>query len=59
MSRQVIIRCDRCNKEIGGNYITYRAHGYDLDQKLELCNNCAQKFRDLIVDWIQPKHYKH
>lgn len=59
MSRQVIIRCDRCNKEVGGNYRTYQTHGYDLDKELELCDDCAQKFRDYIIDFIQPKHYKH
>ena len=59
MSRTVIIRCDRCNKEVGGNYRTYRAHGYDLDKELELCDDCAQKFKDYIMNFIQPQHYKY
>ena len=59
MSRQVIIRCDRCNKEVGSNYRTYKAHGYGLDQELELCDDCSQKFGDYIMNFIQPKHYKH
>ena len=59
MSRTVIIKCDRCNKEVGGNYRTYTAHGYGLDQELELCDDCAQKFRDYIMNFIQPQHYKY
>ena len=59
--KQVVIRCDHCNKNIGGKYrpLYIKMYSSDLELELELCDKCAQEFKDYITNWIQPKHYKY
>ena len=61
MSRQIIIRCDHCNKDVGGCYYTVyiRMNNDVFKQELDLCNKCKEDFVKLMTDYIQPKHYKH
>lgn len=74
MSRQEIIRCDHCNKDItqheGTNKIkhihvqvytkgVFRGITTELDHTLDLCTDCGTELREYIMDWIQPKHYKY
>jgi len=63
MSRQVIIRCNHCNKQLQTHYATLNIETYGIgikiDKRLELCDKCAQNFKELIMDYIQPKHYKY
>lgn len=61
MSKEIVIRCDHCNKQLKEGYTTFniKAYGIELLKELELCNACALEFREQIMDYIQPKHYKY
>ena len=62
MSKEIVIRCDHCNKQLkeeGYTTFNIKAYGIELLKELELCNECAIKFREQIMDYIQPKHYKY
>lgn len=74
MSRQEIIRCDHCNKDITKHEETdkikhvriqiYRKGAFrtittELEHTLDLCADCGAELREHIMDWIQPKHYKY
>lgn len=61
MSKEIVIRCDHCNKLLRDGYTTFniKAYGIELVKELELCSTCASELREQIMDYIQPKHYKH
>lgn len=61
---ETTIRCDHCHAIIKGGEYRIARLGIDpekgfLDKDLELCPKCAEKLRDQIMDFIQPKHYKY
>lgn len=73
LMKQTIIRCDHCNKDITATYQSkqlkaeaivstltcYNRREQNFGKTLELCDSCANEFKTMIMDWIQPKHYKH
>lgn len=61
MSKEIVIRCDHCNKQLQNGYATLniKTYGIELYSQLELCDKCAKEIRDYIMDFIQPKHYKY
>lgn len=73
MSRQTIIRCDHCNKDITNEETNKIKHVHiqiyrkgvletitnELNHTLDLCADCGIELREYIMDWVQPKHYKY
>ena len=61
---ETTIRCDHCHTIINGGEYRIARLGIDpekgfFDKDLELCPKCAQELADIILNYIQPKHYKH
>ena len=67
--RQTIIRCDHCNSDITETYgarqlqirveisalTPYNRREQTFGRTLEVCENCAQKFKDMMTAWIKNK----
>ena len=65
--RQTIIRCDHCNRDITKNYgakqlqvrveisalTPYNRREQTFGRTLEVCDNCAQKFKEIMTAWIK------
>ena len=67
--KQTIIKCDHCNRDITQSYGTkqlqirveisaltpYNRREQTFGRTLEVCDKCAQKFKDMMTDWIKSK----
>ena len=67
--RQTTIKCDHCNRDITKNYgakqlqvrveisalTCYNRREQSFGRTLEVCEDCAQKFKDMMTAWIKTK----